>query len=761
MNPGPIRLLVVEDNAADVRLVQEMLAEADAARFRIVHADLLAKGLKALSEQEIHVILLDLSLPDSFGLETLKGVRSAAPRLPIVVLSYHQDEALALQAVQMGAQDYLVKGEGNGDSLVRTIRYALERKQAEERLRENQEALRENHHLLRAVIDGTTDSVYVKDLQGRYLMMNSAGARLFGKLPEEIVGRRDIDLFPQETALQIIRDDRRILSAGETLTFEEIAAIGEGSRTFLSTKGPWRNYQGEVIGIIGISREITERKRAEESLRAHGRQQAALAELGQHALAGIDLYALLDKTAALVARALETEYCQILELLSDGKILLLRAGVGWREGLIRTATVAANAESHGGYTLQEKGPVVVEDFRTETRFASPTLLREHGAISGVSVVIPGAGRPFGTLAVHSTSRRSFTQGEIRFLEVVANILATALARRHAEEMIQHQAYYDMLTGLPNRALLENHLSLALSQADRHNGMVALMLLDLDRFKEINDTLGHLVGDQLLRAVSERLSACVREGDTFARMGGDEFTILLPEIETIDKVTLVAERVLAAFTDPFPIAGHLLRISASIGIALYPQSGCDREMLMRNADVALYRAKEEGRNTACFFSPDQGEKRNGRLSLESSLRQALEREEFFLHYQPQIDLKTGKLAGLETLLRWRRPDGKLIPPGEFIPLAEQIGLINPIWDWVLQASCAQAVAWQRAGFSPVRMAMNLSPAQFHREDLPEAVGRVLDETGLAPGELELELTEKMLMRREEAMMKTLRRLAALG
>ncbi len=1005
MSENPIRILLVEDNPPDARLIREMLVEAGMARFRIVHADRLAKALAALTEERLDVVLLDLSLPDAHGLETLKRVRTAAPGLPIVVLTHHQDEHLALQAVRMGAQDYLIKGDGRSAPLVRSIRHVIERKQAEEQYRilfesnpypmwvldpaafvfisvneaavrfygytreetlagtvrdlcasgeippllkggakkgkdeaepgsaklsewtlrkkdgtittaevtcrridfkgkeallilanditqrkkaeealresearfhliaratndavwdwdlasdalwwnerfktmfgykneeiepgigswssrihsedkervllsihaaidrgehawsdeyrfrrsdgsyaaifdrghvvrdeggrpirmvgammditerkRDEEALKENHQLLRAVIEGTPDAVYVKDRQGRYLMVNSAVARLFGTSFKEIIGRSDTHLLSNGTAGKITEEDRRVMSTGESRTFEEVVTTDERTRTFLSTKGPWRNHQGEIIGLVGISRDITERKEAEISLRAHDRQQAALAELGQQALAGLDFYTLLDKTAVRVADALETEYCKILELLPDGKTLLLRAGFGWKEGLIRIATLAANAESQGGYTLLEKGPVVVEDLRTETRFTAPSLLREHGAVSGISVVIPGASRPFGTLAVHSKDRRSFAQEEIRFLQVVANMLATAIARRRAEEMIQHQAYYDALTGLPNRSLMENHLSLALARADRHDDMVALMFLDLDCFKEINDTLGHLAGDQLLKAVSERLSTCVREGDTFARIGGDEFTVLLPEIDSIEKVTRVAERILGAFTPPFRLTRHELRVSASIGIALYPKSGHDAETLLRNADTALYRAKKQGRNTFCFFSPEMSQEAIGRMSLEGSLRKALEREEFFLDYQPQIDLKTGQIIGLETLIRWRRPDGKLIPPVEFIPLAEETGLIAAIWEWVLHAACVQMRDWQASGLPPVRIAMNLSPGQFHREDLVGTVSRALAHTGLSPNCLEFELTEKMLMRKEEATLGLLRKLAAMG
>ncbi|MDC4227280.1 MAG: EAL domain-containing protein [Candidatus Manganitrophus sp.] len=1008
MNGDSIRVLLVEDNPADVRLVQEVLVESSA-RFRITHVDRLDKALASLREESFDVILLDLSLPDSQGLETFRQVRTAMPALPILVLTYHQDEALALQTVQRGAQDFLTKGHEESRYLGRSIRYAIERKQAEERLRESneqyralfesnpipmwvfdpikasfvsvneaaihhygysrdeilsmtprspsapeelasllkygsqishqnfeagfsrsgewtlrtksgvlitaqitwsrmtfhgktswlisahdisdrkrveetlkrseqqlaeterltrlgswrwdipsnqatwsdelyrifslkpqskeitsetylsyihpedreqvkrtieqslenrgsfscyhrivlpdgssrllhltgavvtdaqgraihmvgtaqditerkwdEEALKESHQLFQAVIEGIPDTVYVKDLQGRYILINSAGARRIGKQIEEIIGKTDEHLFVSHTTTSLTNP--QMTPAGEIQTFEETEQREGILRTYLTTKILRRNPQDEIIGLIGISREITEQKQSEESLRFHVRQQTALAELGQHALGGLDFYALLDKAAALVTRALETEYAKILELLPEGKTLLLRAGVGWKEGLIRTATLPANTESQGGYTLLTNAPVIVEDLRTEDRFTPPALLREHGVVSGLSVVIPGTRRPFGTLSVHTARRRLFTQAEVRFLQVVANLLATAIERRRAEETIQHQAYYDALTGLPNRSLLEDHLALAISQADRHNDMVALMFLDLDCFKEVNDTLGHPIGDQLLKAVSERLAACVRDGDTFARMGGDEFTILLPEIDAIEKVTRVAERVLEALIPAFRIAGQELPVSASIGIALYPQAGRDPETLLRNADTALYRAKKQRKNTFCFFSPTPNEKMTGERSIENSLRQALEREEFLLHYQPQIDLKSRRIVGLETLIRWRRPDATLVSAADFIPLAEKTGLIVPIGEWVLRTACAQNRKWQDAGLPPLRVGVNLSARQFYREDLSATVSRVLADTGLAPGYLELELTEKILMRKEESLVAMLRKLAAMG
>ncbi|MEK7870892.1 MAG: EAL domain-containing protein, partial [Nitrospirota bacterium] len=290
---------------------------------------------------------------------------------------------------------------------------------------------------------------------------------------------------------------------------------------------------------------------------------------------------------------------------------------------------------------------------------------------------------------------------------------------------------------------------------------AVMFLDMDRFKVINDTLGHTVGDSLLKAFAERLTTSVRSGDTVARLGGDEFIIVLADIAHAEDVTIVAEKIIHSLSKPFNLEGNELFITTSIGISLYPDDGKQPETLLKNADTAMYRAKEQGRNNYQYYSSAMNVSSFERLMMETSLRQALEKGEFLLHYQPQVDLATNQIIGTETLIRWKHPTMGLVSPAKFIPLAEETGIIVPIGEWVLRTACLQNKAWQAAGFPPIRNSVNVSGIQFRRTNLVETIRRVLDETGLAPQYLEIELTESILMKNEEKMIAAIDALHEMG
>ncbi len=348
--------------------------------------------------------------------------------------------------------------------------------------------------------------------------------------------------------------------------------------------------------------------------------------------------------------------------------------------------------------------------------------------------------------------------------VITNFIAVkedVTERRKTEETIHKMAYYDPLTGLPNRILFNDRLTLAIAHARRYKQMVAVMFLDLDRFKDVNDTLGHTVGDQLLKHVAERLKGSVREDDTVARLGGDEFTLLLPGVANVEDASKVAEKIIKTTRRPFKVDGHELYITTSIGVALYPDDGLNSEDLLRNADAAMYHAKEEGRDNCQFYVPTFHAKASERVELESGLHGALEREEFVIHYQPQVDIGSKRIVGVEALLRWRHPRRGLLAPGEFISAAENTGLIVPIGEWVLRKACAQNKAWQDAGIARIRMAVNLSPRQFQQPNLVDMVSQVLKETGLNPQLLELEITEGATMQNIETAIDKLFSLNALG
>ncbi|ACD97034.1 EAL domain-containing protein [Trichlorobacter lovleyi] len=334
-------------------------------------------------------------------------------------------------------------------------------------------------------------------------------------------------------------------------------------------------------------------------------------------------------------------------------------------------------------------------------------------------------------------------------------------RKTAESTIEQLAYHDPVTGLPNRTLLHDRLQLAINRAERDSQGVAILFLDLDRFKAINDSLGHAMGDQLLRLVGNRLLDCVRSSDTVARLGGDEFVVLISALDNDHAVGSVVMKILEQLCEPYQIDDHEVYTSSSIGISLFPRDGRDAEELLKNADMAMYQAKEAGRNTCHFFSPELNMRATERLLLESTMRRALEREEFFLVYQPQMELRSGHIAGIEALLRWRHPDLGVVPPNNFIPIAEETGLIVPLGEWVLAEACRQAVRWQQEGQPPLRMAVNVSARQFRQRNLGLRIEKILMETGLDPALLELELTESAVMENPEEAILTLRQLKKMG
>jgi diguanylate cyclase (GGDEF)-like protein len=327
--------------------------------------------------------------------------------------------------------------------------------------------------------------------------------------------------------------------------------------------------------------------------------------------------------------------------------------------------------------------------------------------------------------------------------------------------VEYLAYHDGLTGLPNRSMFSKFLSQSISEAHRYGRHLAVAFLDLDRFKQINDTLGHEAGDQLLQEVAVRLKGCVRDSDTVARLGGDEFVVLLPELEDEKYAALVAEKILAAVAKPFTLMGQEFRVTASIGISTYPQDGLDEQTLTKNADIAMYQAKAEGKNNFQFYSEKLNANSLERLTLESSLRHALERNEFRLHYQAKRDITSGKITGMEALLRWAHPDLGTVAPMQFIPVAEETGLIVPIGKWVLKTVCLQSIAWQKQGLPPLSIAVNLTTRQFLDEQLLADVTSILTETGMDPRLLEIELNEGLLINDVENTLRILTGLKALG
>jgi diguanylate cyclase (GGDEF)-like protein len=395
-------------------------------------------------------------------------------------------------------------------------------------------------------------------------------------------------------------------------------------------------------------------------------------------------------------------------------------------------------------------------------------IQTSGFRASAALPLKDTRRTFGALSIYSTETDAFNQEEVELLQELASNLAFGIrslrsraGHRAAEEKLAFLAHHDPLTRLPNRLLLRDRFEVAIAGAQRKQGRVAMLFLDLDSFKEINDSLGHEVGDQLLIQVARRLQSCVRRTDTVCREGGDEFVVLLTQIDRPSTVSRVAQQILAAMERPFEIGGNPLHMTLSIGISVFPADGIDFETLRRNSDAALFVAKDSGRNTFRFFDEHMNRAVLDRLQTQARLRVALKEQEFRLHYQPQMRLRDGRITGMEALIRWQRADGELVRPAEFIAVAEQSGLIIPIGEWVLNEACRQAMQWRAAGSPELVLAVNLSVVQFRRGNVVESVAAALQRSGLPAASLELELTESVLLHDTEMALETLRALKRIG
>jgi diguanylate cyclase (GGDEF)-like protein len=393
------------------------------------------------------------------------------------------------------------------------------------------------------------------------------------------------------------------------------------------------------------------------------------------------------------------------------------------------------------------------EIETETLWAGRRIsdtrnLRPRASFEAWREIIKGQAQPW-------------TPEDIKLAQALGIHLYMAVMQKRVEDMFRHQASHDRLTSLPNRMLFDERLSLALATTHRYGEMLAVVFLDLDGFKTVNDTLGHAVGDQLLQDVAQRLTGCLRQGDILARWGGDEFTLLLSPISSAEDVAKIATQILDTLNVPLQLDGQELHIKASLGIALAPYDGEDAQTLLKNADAAMYRAKQEGRNNYQLYTPAIGTKAQERLVLENNLYRALERQEFLLHYQPQVDLQTGEIVGMEALIRWHNQQLGFISPSVFIPIAEEMGLINAIGEWVLWTACAQNYAWQSLGLRPIRMAVNLSARQFQQKNLVNSIAHVLESTKLEPRYLEFEITESIAMQDIPLTISVLRTLRSMG
>ncbi|HKH41515.1 MAG TPA: EAL domain-containing protein [Solirubrobacterales bacterium] len=484
---------------------------------------------------------------------------------------------------------------------------------------------------------------------------------------------------------------------------------------------------------------------SEESSRLQAQQQSAVARFGQQALEGTDIDELAREACRILSDVLDVDYGLVLKLLPRGDELLVVAAVGLSEELIGEARVPADYRSQSGYALATGEPTVVNDWNIETRFQQSELQAKQGIQSAGIILIRVKEEPFGVIGAGSRELHRFTQADVNFMQAIANVLANAVERRRTEERTQHEALHDALTGLPNRSLFFDRLQHALSVAERRRTPVAVLFLDLDQFKLVNDSLGHAAGDELLAAIAPRIEQALRPGDTVARFGGDEFAVLAEDVGNEHGAIRIAERIAEALARPLILREREYFVSASIGISI--GSGAEEpEALIRDADAALYRAKDHGRGGYEIFDEVMRSRVIEHMQTENDLRRALQRQEFVLHYQPVVSIADGSVVSMEALLRWDHPERGLIGPLAFIPVAEESRLVVPIGRWVIEQACRQAASWQQLqpDAAPVSVAVNLSARQLADPELIPHVEGSISANGIEPSSLWLELTEGTLL-----------------
>ncbi|HDZ46974.1 hypothetical protein LCGC14_0155370 [marine sediment metagenome] len=569
-------------------------------------------------------------------------------------------------------------------------------------------------------------------------------------------------LFDAESAVRLKKMIDVGTASGQTQTFDLRTKEENGKHCDIQIVAvPRQDASGEVVSLFGTMQDISERKRAELSLQARAQQHQLAAALGRFALSAATVDEVYKEAASSIAKGLKVPFSAVM-LLDEPQIpLFLKAGIGWQADWIGRQVVDLEKQTQTYPALASYEPFIIHNFSEDVRFTPSELLTSHPVVSGIDVLVGSIEKPVGVLGAYASSPRTFSTDDIAFLQGLANILSAAVERQRSNQQLRYMALHDPLTGLPNRLLLTDRLNVALAYAQRHNQQVALLFLDLDRFKHVNDVFGHGLGDQLLQEVARRLSSCVRAEDTVSRQGGDEFIVALTGINEEQDAAITAEKLLNVIASPFILEDTEIILGISIGVACFPRHGEDTRTLMRNADAAMYVAKERGRNGYQFYAPEMNMRALDRLTLESDLHRAVERNELFLMYQPQLALNTGGVIGLEALIRWHHPTRGLILPDQFIPMAEECGLIVSVGKWVLETACRQHADWVAQGVTTGSMAVDISAHQFRQADFCEQVSDVLLRTGLEPHLLELEVTEGVVMHGIELVLHKLNTLRELG
>ena len=580
-------------------------------------------------------------------------------------------------------------------------------------------ALDQQLRFVQELLEVIPSPIFYKGADGHYLGFNRAWETFFSKRREDWIGSTVTELLSPERAKLAEQEDAILLRSGKTIIVDDVIADGEGNhRHIIRHISRFTNADGSPAGIIGVLTDITDFKQVTRALEASEGRFKALTE------SAMDIVTVLDPDGVILYQSPSVKHL----LGHDPGEMIGRS----QFDLIHRDDVAPMRAMFQELIVRGEMPQPIE-FRVKTKTGSWRTLESIG-------------------------KNCLNIAEVRGIIVNTRDVTE---RKAIQQRMQHLAYHDALTDLPNRSLMQDRISQAISRAERSTKQFGVMFIDIDNFKNINDTLGHDVGDEMLRQVAKRLTDSVRTHDTIARQGGDEFIVLLDQLQGHQGATRVAQKILDALRAAFSVGGADQHVSGSIGIALFPDDGHDAPTLLKNADTAMFHSKAQGKNTYQFFTPQMNIAVKRRAAMESNLRAAVKNGDFSLVYQPQIDLNSGEIVALEALVRWISPHSGTIMPSEFIPLAEENGLINDIGEWVLREACKQAKSWLDAGMPRRRVAVNLSARQLADKGFVELLASILDETKLDPSLLELEITESQVMRQGEGSTSRLNEIADMG
>jgi diguanylate cyclase (GGDEF)-like protein/PAS domain S-box-containing protein len=604
----------------------------------------------------------------------------------------------------------------------------------------------------RALFENAPDVIYVHDLSGKILQTNRAFSRLTGYSANTLAGKDFFTLILPEyryAAKQMVLEQ---IGGGKPQAYNLSIRAASGESILLEVKAELLFENGAPAGIQAFGRDVSQ----------YNRESSTAGETERELLQKTNELARFSRHLQLLHRLSTTNYEHLHDLLNDYasagcEIFEVQQGVVTR---MQNGVPEIRA-SHGGVTNLD------EQFFTRIVEEERTIVLSDGGPSlypffiGTPIFVND--KVFGTIGFWSkegqTAAAPHPQGR-EIIELMAKSIGIAIDQRQLTTQLAYQAHHDALTGLPNRLLLNDRLDHAILRTNENGSLLAVLFIDLDRFKEINDTLGHRIGDELLKEVARKLQAVLKPGHTLARMGGDEFTAILTDAGTVEDAVEVARKMLTAVQIPCRVDGYELFVTASMGLSFYPKDGRDAATLLRNSDSAMYVAKNRGKNDVHCFSAEGSAMALERLELENYLRRALDNAELQIYYQPQVKLD-GSLAGLEVLLVWEHPKLGRVSPGQFIPIAEESGMILPIGSWVLRKACEQAAKWQRDGYNSVRIAVNVSALQFAQGNFVQTVAEILAETKLGAGCLELELTESLVMRDVDQSIRRMSELRKLG